>query len=46
MAVAVVRADGYEANAGAGGREESGVGVRTPVVRNLEHVGAQVDAAG
>ena len=46
MAVAVVRADGYEANAGAGGREESGVGVRTPVVRNLEHVGAQVDATG
>jgi hypothetical protein len=44
--VGVVRAHGDERGAGAGGREEPGIGVRAAVVRNLEHVGPQIDPAG
>ncbi len=40
--VGVVRADGDERHPGAAGRQEGGVGVRAPVVGNLQHVRAQV----
>jgi hypothetical protein len=46
MAVRVVRAHRDQCHPGAGGGEETAVGVGAAVVRHLEHVGAQVDAAG
>ncbi len=45
MPVAVVGPDGDQRDPGATGREEGGIGVPTAVVRHLQHVGAQVDAA-
>jgi hypothetical protein len=40
-----VRADRDEGDPGAGGGQEPGVGVAAAVVRDLEHVGPDVDAA-
>ena len=46
VAVGVVGADRDQRHAGAAGGEELRVGVRAAVVRHLEHVGPQIDAAG
>jgi hypothetical protein len=46
VAVRVVRADRDQRHPGAGRGEEVRVGVAAPVVRHLQHVGAQVRAVG
>ena len=46
VAVGVVRADRHQRDPGAGRGQERRVGVGAAVVRDLEDVGAQVDAAG
>ena len=43
MAVGVVRPDRDERHPGAAGREEGRIGVPAPMVRNLQHVRAEVD---
>jgi hypothetical protein len=46
MPVAVVRADGDQRDPSRARGEEGGIGVAAAVVRDLEHVGAQVGAVG
>jgi hypothetical protein len=46
VTVVVVETDANDAERGVHRREEVGIGVRGPVVRDLEHVGAQVGTGG